>query len=393
MNVNYPHLMDELGNLFRVQSRLERINLDKEKDNDLKTGMGFIIFQHHNIKKAIKEPNGIFSTRFGSTLGDSNPFMDKYKCECGYMMSHINENMICPICGTKVKEVQDNYELFGWCVLKDEYCVIHPNLYKELQVIIGSDKLDNIIRPIDTKNEDGFTVKSKESKNEPFKGKGILWFRDNFETVLEYYYNLSSNKKSKLDTYIDLLENKDKIFTHSIPVYTTLLRPFKLDGSSFVYNDVNGYYNMIAKLVNDINIDTLKIHRKKKPKMQLLYDLQTKFNLVYAEIENIMSGKKGIFRGLFSGRCNFSARSVIIPNPSLNVDEIELSYFALCGLLEQRIINVLVKSYNISYDDARNIWYHACIKEDPRIRNIIQSMIDEGTVNVIINRPVILYMH
>ena len=386
--MNYPHLVDEMGNLFKVSTRLERIDLDKEKDNDIRTGQGFIVFQHQNIKKDLKEPNGIFSTRFGSTLEDSNPFIDKYKCDCGNMRNAINENMVCPLCGTKVKFVNDNYELFGWSVLKDEYCYIHPNLYKEIETIIGSDKLHNIIKPIDNKNEDGFSVHdTKEKKDEPFAGKGMIWLRDNFNTVLDYYYNISSNKKSKTDTYLDIINEKDKIFTHSIPIYTTLLRPFKLDGSNFAFNDVNGAYNMIVKLVKDINTDVLKIHRKTKPKMQLLYDLQMKVNKVYAEIEALLSGKKGIFRNLFSGRINFSARCVIIPKDTLNVDEIELSYYALVGLCEQRIINVLVKSYNISYDEAHNIWYNACVQEDPRVRNILQTFIDERSLHVLINRP------
>ena len=121
--------------------------------------------------------------------------------------------------------------------------------------------------------------------------------------------------------------------------------------------------------------------------MQLLYDLQMKVNKVYAEIEALLSGKKGIFRNLFSGRINFSARCVIIPKDTLNVDEIELSYYALVGLCEQRIINVLVKSYNISYDEAHNIWYNACVQEDPRVRNILQTFIDERSLHVLINRP------
>jgi DNA-directed RNA polymerase beta' subunit len=388
--MNYPHLVDELGNLFKVETLLERIDLDKEKDNDLRTGNGFIIFQHQNIKKDLKEPNGIFSTRFGSTLNDSNPFINKYKCSCGYTMGKINNGMTCPICNTKVKFVDDNYDLFGWTVLKDEYCIIHPNLYKELETIIGTEKLYNIIKPIDNKNEDGFTIEeNKQVKDEPYKGKGILWLRDNFETVLDYYYNNSSNKKAKTDTYLDLLENKDKIFTHSIPIFTTLLRPFKLDGGNFVFNDINGLYNMIVKLVHDINMNTLRIHRKKKPKLQLLYDLQYKLNKVYAEVENILSGKKGIFRGVFGGRFNFSSRCVIIPDDTLKVDQVKLSYFALVGLLEQRIINVLVKSYNMSYDEAHNIWYYATIQEDQRVRNIIQSLIDDGQgIPILINRPI-----
>ena len=385
----YPFMVDELGNMFKIETCLERINLDKECNNDLRNGNGFIISQHQNIKKDIKEPNGIFSRKFGSTLEDINPYKERYKCSCGYTMGRIHKNMTCPICQTKVVRIDDNFNMFGWTILKDEYVIIHPNLYKEIETIIGQDKLLNIIKVINNKDENGFTIQptEKELKNEPFKGKGMLWFRDHFEEVLSYYYNMS-NKKSKYETYVDILNNRDKIFTHSIPIFTTLLRPFKLDGGNFAFNDINGMYNMIVKLVHDINIDGLKIHRKKKPKLQLLYDLQVKINKVYTEIENILSGKKGILRQLFGGRCNFTSRDVIIPDDTLRVDEVKLSYFALVGLLEQKIINILTKVYNLSYNDAHDIWYQSQIQKDERVSNIIQSLIEsEKGVQIIINRP------
>ena len=185
--------VDELGNIFKMETYLERINLDKEKENDLKIGNGFIVSQHQNIKKDLKEPNGIFSTKFGSTLNDANPFVDKTKCSCGYTMGTIHLGMTCPICGTEVKYIDDNFNYFGWIELNDEYPIIHPNLYKEIEVIIGAEKFKNIITIIDNKDENGFSKKvdkEKELKDEPYKGKGILYFRDHFDEILLFYYNL-----------------------------------------------------------------------------------------------------------------------------------------------------------------------------------------------------------
>ena len=88
-------------------------------------------------------------------------------------------------------------------------------------------------------------------------------------------------------------------------------------------------YNMLAKIVANINKDGLKIHRKKKNKNQSLYDAQMKFNEVYKEIEQILSGKKGTFRSLFGGRYNFTSRDVIVPNPKLRINEVTLPYMAL----------------------------------------------------------------
>ena len=66
---------------FKYETILERINLDEERIHDLQIGKGFIISEPQSIKKDIKDYNGIFSTRFGQTLQDVNPFANKHSCE------------------------------------------------------------------------------------------------------------------------------------------------------------------------------------------------------------------------------------------------------------------------------------------------------------------------
>ena len=69
-----------------------------------------------------------------------------------------------------------------------------------------------------------------------------------------------------------------------------------------------------------------------------------------------------------------------------------MPYFALCILLEQVIINVLQKSYNITYAKAYKIWYYASMEEDPRVRAIIENLIAAGKVSGLLNRnPTISY--
>lgn len=99
-------------------------------------------------------------------------------------------------------------------------------------------------------------------------------------------------------------------------------------------------------------------------------------------------------RSLFGGRYNFSARSVITPNPALRIDEVRLPYKALVELLQQSIINILQKSYNINYSEAYKIWYKGKIAKNQRIWDIIESLIKNNKrgLPVLINRnPTIGY--
>jgi len=74
------------------------------------------------------------------------------------------------------------------------------------------------------------------------------------------------------------------------------------------------------------------------------------------------------------------------------MDEITLPYFGLCILMQQRLINIIKKSYNITYSQAYKIWYYASLKVDPRVLQIINELIKTNRVSVLINRnPTIFY--
>lgn len=377
INLSYP-----FNEEFYYETMLTRVNLDEKRKESISNGRGFVINTvQGSLKKNLKDPNSIFSTRYGQTLQDINPFADRYKCECGFLTSRIHAGIKCHVCNTKVKYVDDDFGYFGWMVLKDPYYVIHPNIYKSIEAFIGQKTLTNILIPVDKKDENGFSVEDvKTPDDEPFFGIGMMEFKDRYLEILDYYRKKNNSKKE--DYYRDLLDVKDITFTQSIPVFTTHLRPFKPDASSFHYEDTNEKYTMMSKLVLDINNDSLKIHRKKKQKKQLLYDLHIKFQELYKLIEEIITGKRGDIRKCFGGRYNFSSRSVIGPDPLLRIDEVKLSYVALVELMQQTIVNLLQKSYNISYADAFSIWKKAQSVRDERVYQIIKGIINDPLLNV-----------
>lgn len=388
ITTHYPNNPD-----YTYETELIRCNLDDKRIESLLTGRGFIINKiQSTLKRDLKNPDGIYSPKFGQTLDDVNPFADRYKCECGKLRSRINHNILCTECGTKVKYVDDDFGYFGWIVLKDPYYIIHPNLYKQLEFLIGKDRLLNIITPVEEKNIDGHTVNtSTKSKDEPYAGIGMIGMYEKLDEILSFYL---AKAPHKIDYYEDLLRNRRNIFTQSIPVYTTHLRPYKLDGVKFNFEDTNAIYNMMVKLSIEINNDKLKIFRKRKSKNQLLGDLQAKFCKLYAELEKLVSGKKGTFRTVFGGRYNFTSRDVIVPNPSLRINEVVMPYKAMVELLQQSIVNILQKSYNTSYSEAYNIWSRAQIVRDERVYQIIKGLIKDKPrgIAVLINRnPTIGY--
>lgn len=387
LSISYP-----FDKNFEYKTYLTRLDLDKEKDEDIKLNKGFIVAPTQGIKKDIKNPLSIFSNKFGQTIKDVNPFGNRYVCECGHTQGKVNNGCICKVCGTRVRYVDDNYEYFGWIVLK-KYWIISPAFYNALRFFIGKD-FDNIIKFQSVVDEDGHQI-SEDLKDKPYFGIGLIKFREQFDEIMEYYYK----KNKKQDSYNDIMKNKEKVFTQSIPVFTVLLRPVDIDVHICSHETTNQYYIMINRFVTELNKISNNTSRRAKrynePEIKsiqdLLWKLQMKVEVLYGEIINIIKGKKGNIRTLFGGRYNFTSRDVVIADPSLRIDQIRLPYACLLEWLQPRIINILTKTYNLSYSDAYDRWYHANLKKDKTIIRIIESIIYNSTpehygLPVIINR-------
>ena len=92
VSLHYPYSEE-----YNYESYLEHINLDREKVKDVTSGNGFIVSSPKAIKDDIKDEYGIFSSKFGQTLQDVNPYGNRYRCKCGAMfnevVSHFTEEM------------------------------------------------------------------------------------------------------------------------------------------------------------------------------------------------------------------------------------------------------------------------------------------------------------
>lgn len=392
LNISYPNNPD-----YEYQTRLIRLNLDKERESDLLNDRGFIVAPTQGIKKDLKNEFSIFSPKFGRTLKDVHPLGNRYKCDCGFTFQKINDGTVCKVCGTKVKFVDDDYQYFGWIVLKDYY-IISPAYYKSIEFYIGKD-FGKIIKMQRTTDEDGHQITIEPSPSAPYNGYGMVKFVNHFDEIMDFYH--TKNKGKKEDYYEDIMSGRDKIFTQSVPVFTALLRPFDAEKNTLSYETTNAVYTSINKYVSVLNsnggIEQIDKEKSVDPEEvrkvtdNCLENLQYKVMKLYDSVIEIISGKKGTIRSLFGGRYNFSSRNVITANPQLRIDEVKLPYSALIELLKGSIINILHKSYNMSYFDAYTTWYKANIKKSPVIINIINTIITESTATgrglpVIINR-------
>lgn len=387
-------------------SGIDNIDLDLEAKLDIESGNGFLISKPKSThKKDIKNIDGIYSSRFGQKLGDASPYADRYSCECGFLRSRINHGIECPVCHSKCNYIGDNFKMFGWIIINDEYHIIHPKFYETLNYLFGSSKyntdrkkikggskLKNILNCSPEIDQNGFIHECEfKPENEPFFGIGMIEFYNRFDEILNYYALKNPKKK---EYYEELIHFRNIIFCHSVPVFTTHLRPTNTGNGYMYFEPINGMYNMINKHAHSINKNKRRLDKDPNIKNNHLFKLQMKWMELNDEVIKILSGKKGQLRSLMAARYNFSCRAVIRQDPSLRIDQVLLPYVELVKCLQQRIINILIRSYNISPSDAYDMWSRAVSKKDERIAEIIDAIIKsepEGLPIIINRNPTISY--
>jgi DNA-directed RNA polymerase beta' subunit len=402
-----------------VKVQIEKLNLDFERMVDIASGIGIRIDSAESFKKESgkgnqedkesnknkkiddksnkkneKVMNGLQSPFFGTDFADENAFSERYSCKCKKYIGKMYENTICDQCKTPVEFIDTDLTKTGWIIL-NHFKVISPifamKLSEALGVVNGERVLDKII---DVRFSNDEKIKDKElqeMKKIPFYKKGMRWLVDNIDEVLDYY---SKKKPGKAKYFKELRNDKENIFTSSLPVFSAVLRvetPGEKDKKLFTQK-INTLFMSIINSSNKVNDFGRPEEISEKNLFivdRFLYTMQRDVNDVFDEVFKILNGKKGVIAGrIISGRYNFSARNIIITSARfLRADEVELCYITFMELFRYEIINYYSKLQSCSIIESQNAWKRALVTYNPIFYNIMQHMVAENKedLNVIIN--------
>lgn len=371
--------------------RMIRRNWDIDFYSDMMDGTGFIISEPAEVsldgtkKKSLYGPD---SPLYGTTYSDEQAFVERYRCECGAFHSRQFENEICPICGTKVQERGVNINTTGWITLgmnentSQINRIINPYYYKKLQKAIGRTVFPDIVKAVNSIDINGKKEKADVEEfdlkpSSPYAYIGIDEFFNKYEEILEYF---KSTKKNKADQIDKLLKMKRAVFTSHIPIYSTLLRPQSVTADTF-------YYESISKIINTLYSLSENIKRcVDVEKDFILYRIQKKVNDMWEMNFSQLNGKEGLIRGeLLGGSLNFTSRNVIIPDPTLHDNEVDLSYNTFLELYKYKIIYYIMKLYDTTLGKAHAMWRNA-IKFDENVYNIMTYILEHEDPHLVINR-------
>lgn len=373
--------------------RLVKLNWDDECERDFITGRGFEITEPAIKGKEEKSQYGTHSPLYATDWDDEDAFSERYSCKCKELKGRVYEAEICQVCNTEVKFRDVDLRIFGWIKLHNQF-IIQPLFYKMIRSIIGDKTFTEIIEFDKTITRDGHIV-DKVSKTNPFKGIGIIEFKERFDEIMDYYW---VKKKNKHELITEVRNEKSKVFASCIPVYSSVLRTLSFRNETVSFTAIDKKYNIIfadSKLLNKNNRARTKSKSKRASMDEptILSALQKNLNELWQLIFSQINQKTGhIKEQVLGGRINFSARNVIIPDPYLRADEVRLGYLTFLELYKYEIIAHLAKMNNYTHNQAYEDWYKSTIKFDAKTYEVMVYLMKKRKPRIIINRnPTINY--
>lgn len=367
--------------------RLTRLNWDVEFLKDIISNNGFIITEPATFQLDDNKQKSLYGARsplYGTSYEDETAFIERYRCKCGEFKGRIFEGEECPLCHTKVEYKDANIEFTGWISLGNNY-VINPYYYNRLCECIGKNTLPEIINTKTVVDKDGIMrlataadLKEKDEKpKHPYVGIGVIEFRKRFPEIINYFKTKKKKKEEELDR---ILNESSSVFCSHIPIYSTLLRPQSSTSDTYYFNSIDKHVNPLFSLSEKVKT------AEEIDKIFILGRIQQRINKLWEENFNLLNGKEGLIRGqILGGSLNFTSRNVIIPDPTLRDDQIDLSYHTFLELYKFKIIYYLMQMDDISLSKAYYQWSRA-YKFNNKIYEIMQFIVKKEEPRILMNR-------
>lgn len=364
--------------------RIKTLNWDVEYYYDLGNGLGFQITEPAEVSLDGEREHSLYgpqSPLYGTTYGDDQAFIERYRCKCGEFKSRLFEGETCPICHTKVEPRDTDVNMTGWISL-GENIIINPYYYQLLSQTLGKKIFTDIIYAKYKITKDGIQERPKdedleEPKSSPFSGIGIDEFMYNYESILGYF---ARKKKNKRKTIKRLLKKKREVFTSHIPIYSIILRPQSVTNDTFYFGSIDKIINTLFTLSENVK-NCIPVEKD-----YILGRIQKKVNAMWEISFSMINGKEGIIRDqLLGGSLNYTARSVIVPDPTLKDDEIDISYHTFLEMGKNRIIYYLMKLDQVTLSVAYEEWKKA-YRFSQKVYDIMCYIVEHDDVRMLINR-------
>lgn len=367
----------------RTKVQFYRRDWDVEYYASIVDGWGFQITDPPEVnidgtkERSLYGPDSPF---YGSSLGEEEY---KYSCKCGRYKSRMFENSICPHCNHPVVKLKKNIKMTGWLSM-GIYRIINPYYYHKMQQLFG-DAFTEIVNIKYRVNKNGLREKASIEElgvdpSTPFIGIGIDEFYVRFEEIMNFFKNKYKKSAKKIRSIDRLIQEKHAVFTSHIPFYTPDLRVSTTSGDTFYFVPINKLIHTCCNLVFSLQ-DSYGVELD-----YTVQRIQDKVNKMWDQNFELFTGKEGHIRGvMIGGSMDYTARNVIVPDPTLRDNEFDISYHTFRIIFKYRIIFYIMKIYSTILKDAETMWKRSFIF-DERVYDVMLYILENDRPKSLLNR-------
>ena len=274
--------------------------------------------------------------------------LKNYTCQCGTYYGVSRSGGTCDECGVDIVNSDERRRRFAKIVLPIP--VVNPVFYDLIVNVGGKDvekalndlmtKDDTILYMVEEDDSVNYIVVSEEDAPEDCE----KWER--LDAIKKIVEGLSEQLSAEGSVEWQLIyDNLDKLFLNEVIVLPPDLRPAAKESMNQMLADrINRNYGHILTKNESMNNTIIDILRDKKLFYSYYTKIQRAVNDLYQHIVTKMSKKEGLIRGNILGkRIDFSGRAVIIPDPTISIDECVLPYKMFLELFKLQIAKKLIE--------------------------------------------------
>jgi DNA-directed RNA polymerase subunit beta' len=318
-------------------------------------------------------PDGLFSEQiFGP--------VKNYTCQCGTYYGLSKSGGKCSECNVDIVNSDERRKRFAKITLPIP--VVNPLFYDLLCEVGGKVFKESIDKLM--KNEKSLMFIHGEEH--VFRNdisdipKGTKVF-ERTDAIYKLVYDFSEKfAKEGIEEWEYIYKHIDNLLINYVIVLPPNLRPLSSSGGGkHLMDKINRYYVQILTKKEIMQNTILDVLRDKKLYYTYFKQLQKDVNELYDRILEKIAKKEGLIRGSILGkRIDFSGRAVIIPDPTLDLDECVLPYAMILEIYKLNIAKRIIETGKFKLLNDAIDFVERCIKlNSPILLNVCEDMITD----------------
>jgi len=326
------------------------------------------------VNKKKFHPNGLFSEQIFGPLKN-------YTCQCDIYHGVSKLNSKCDLCGVDIVNSDERRKRFAKITLP--IYIINPLFYDLIISLEGGNlksAIDNLM-----KNENSVLYMDGDDHIVTTTPENIPAETQKWEKIEAIYKLVSEVAKNRSEEGLNgwdiIYNNIDKLVTKNIIVLPPDLRPASkgVRKNNQVVDKINRFYMQILTKKESMKETYINIIKDKNLYYTYAKQLQKDVNELYQHILEKMSKKEGLIRGNILGkRIDFSGRAVIVPDPTLKLDECVLPYKMILEIFKLPISKRLIEISKFKLLNKAITFVDKCIEEnDPTLFEVCKNIVKD----------------